>query len=140
MFKFEKESNAKNYLSPRIFLLYVADLGVVGFVATLTMALFGAVLEVVRPGLLFNHVSPQRVIWVLVIFGGFSLLKPRQAFSWWRTIIFLLLALSIGIFATLTAWKYFSSLENRLLLTATTGLAAIIVPVAALRLSSKSND
>ena len=115
------------------FLLYLADLGLVGFEAALVIAVAGVALEIVYPGLVFNHIAPQRLVVALVIFGLLALMSPRQKRSLPRTIFFAALSLVVTLLITLFAWNYFAPLADRLMLTTAATLATVIILVGAMR-------
>jgi len=120
-----------------VFLLYLADLGLVGFEASLVIAVAGVALEAVYPGLVFNHIAPQRLVIALVIFGLLALMSPQQKKSLPRTIFFAALSLAVTLLIAIFSWNYFAPLADRLMLTTATTLATVIILVGAMRATTE---
>ncbi|MBU0625027.1 hypothetical protein KKF05_01650 [Patescibacteria group bacterium] len=137
MLDLKRGFNDREYVPARTLLFYIADLGAVGFIAALIVTLSGVALEVIRPGLMFNHVSPQRLVLAMVFFGGLALLIPKRRSSTWRRVVFSLLSLVVIVFVVVLARRYFIALESRTVLTIATTTAASIVCLGANRLVKK---
>jgi apolipoprotein N-acyltransferase len=116
----------------RDFQYYLADLGAVGFSSILAVILAGVTFEIVYPGLVFNHISPQRLVLGLAIFALLALLSPGRERSLWRRLSFAGLSLLTAVFIALFAWSYFAALADRLALTAVAVIVTLIIMLGAL--------
>ncbi len=116
----------------REFFVYIADLGRVGFVVAFILVTCGAAAETIYPGLFFNHISPQRLVVALVIFGAMSMLGPVYERSAWRLILFALAGCAIATLVVLFAQAYFAQLDEHLMLTIAMGVAAALVVVGSI--------
>lgn len=117
----------------RDILSYVKDLGVVGFMSAVVLLLFGITGELFYPGLVFNHVSPQRLVSAMTIFGLLSLLGPSYTRrSRLRTVAYAVCALSLSILVGVLSWKYFAPVESGQMLTGAAVLSASVVAFGSL--------
>jgi len=132
------DNETKKYLEEEIvaireYLLYIADLGRVGFVVVFILVTCGAAAETIYPGLFFNHISPQRLVIALVIFGAMSMLGQEQKRSVLRLVMFALVGSAITALVVLLAWDYFVQLNERLMLTVAVGAAAGLIVIGSMR-------
>ncbi|MEA3248758.1 MAG: hypothetical protein U9Q03_00170 [Patescibacteria group bacterium] len=113
---------------------YVAELGMVGFIATASVAAIGVASELVSPGLVFNLVAPQGIAAVMVLAGALSLLSERSRRGLTESLLYAVISLAISASVTFAAWRYFEALPfDRGIITVAAGGTAILVFIAAFR-------
>lgn len=113
---------------------YLAELGIVGFMATASVIVIGMAAELVSPGLVFNLVAPQGLVAAMIAAGALSLLSERQGRGIRARLSYAAVALAVSVAVTLVAWRYFEALPgDRGIITVAVGGSAILLFLAAAR-------
>ncbi|MFH1047656.1 MAG: hypothetical protein V1738_05105 [Patescibacteria group bacterium] len=131
------EETIKDYIREEIaalrrVLLYVADIGQVGFISMVCLMLIGAAAEMFYPGLLFNQLSPQWLITTMVFFGALALTGPKRRRSIFRIVVFSCGGAGFVGLIGWSAWNYFSGISDQIMLTVAVASVGAIVVVGAL--------
>jgi hypothetical protein len=129
------------YMKIGYVLPYLADLGTVGFVATASVAVIGAAAELVSPGLVFNLVSPQGLVAVLIVTGALSLLSEKAERGIRARLVYAAVALVVTGAVSYVAWRYFSVMpDDRAVMTISAGGSTILVFMAAARAAQEMKN
>lgn len=120
---------------------YLAESGTVGFVAAAAVTALGAAGELVSPGLVFNLVAPQGLVAAMIVTGALSLLSEKPRRTWRTALTFGAVALTVTVCVTLVTWRYFEALPgDRVIVTVAAGISALLVFIAAARLTKEVED